>query len=128
MPGQELTEARKAELIGQFEPFLKQHLRIGDPTVLMELVSDPEFRKLALDPELTPARAEQLSEAQMGQVFEALGPHYGVVTNIVDEQMILGRLVNTESLDRPTLSVGCGLALHEVFLSTQGVITNRILG
>jgi ubiquinone/menaquinone biosynthesis C-methylase UbiE len=123
-------------IVAGFEFFLRQHL---------EIIDDPQARMLwkrrkleenleeltaviELDRKYPISDAESYTDDQMQEIFEVLGPEYGIHTDTDDQRMILSHLLDFGVRDVRTLSIGCGVAPHEIFLSSQGLVTKEIVG
>lgn len=111
----------KEQLVSGFDLFLNKHLKVGDHQVYERWL---ENEGKILREKFPYTNAELLSDEQIGEVFELMGASYGVETTIPDQKKILSFLLDSGISDKPTLSIGCGLAPHEIYLASQGVLSS----
>lgn len=115
----------KERLAFGFEGFLRRHLKPGEPEPFAQwqiAARKDVLTRLPMD------QAGSFSEGQLREVFEVIGHSYGFMTSIADQRTILSALIDFGIDKGRTLSVGCGLAPHEIYLASQGLIGEEIVG
>lgn len=111
-------------LVARFGDFLRDNCGTGDPAAWKAWMDNPRSKELTQ--RFPPQNIDKMTEADFRQAQELMGEHYGFMINIPDERRILGKLLPTIR-DVRTLSIGCGLAPHEIYLAKEGVLTQEIV-
>jgi ubiquinone/menaquinone biosynthesis C-methylase UbiE len=115
----EKLQQDKEKLLAGFDLFLKKNLKVGDTKGTFEWLKTSGKE---LNSRFPMSKADSFSDKQMRELFELMGPHYGEFTSLEDQREIMTELLDCEIIKGRTLSIGCGLAPHEIYLSAQGLI------
>jgi|GEM_PF-2302218 len=127
---QSLSEAEKESLLEDYGKFLKVYVRAGNPNTKREyenlIAQTGEAEFIRRHPF---RRAAYYSRREMQQIFEILGKGGGAGVDIGDQLLIFSHLLPNLGSERDkVLSVGCGMAPIEIFLSSKGTLKGEILG
>jgi ubiquinone/menaquinone biosynthesis C-methylase UbiE len=115
----EKLQQNKERLLAGFDLFLKRNLKTGDTESVLKWIKTSGKE---LDSRFPMSKADSFSDKQMRELFELMGPHYGEFTSLEDQREIMTELLDCGVSKGKTLSIGCGLAPHEIYLSTQGLM------
>jgi ubiquinone/menaquinone biosynthesis C-methylase UbiE len=115
----EKLQQDKEKLLAGFELFLKRNLKVGDTRSVFEWIKKSGKE---IDTRFPMSKASSFSDKQMREMFEMMGSHYGEFTSLEDQREIMTELLDYGVSKGKTLSIGCGLAPHEIFLSKQGLM------
>lgn len=120
----EVIGPTKEQLVSGFEPFLRRHIPIGDSSRQEEWIT-------SLDEDLVIQMQDGLmlsgTDEQLVPFFESVGRYHGPDFPVKDTVAILSWMAGKGIGDRRTLTVGCGLAPYESYLSSQGIIRQEIV-
>lgn len=121
-----MVEQRSPEILtSMYADYLRKYLHAGDMQAgLATWLQTPEAFELTKI-QAQGKRLDQLKNDEFKKVQELMGVHYGFMTNIPDQMTLMKKML-ANLRDVPTLSIGCGLAPQEIFLSSQGVLTKEI--
>lgn len=111
---------RREELFAEFNPFLSRHqdyLGVHRPN------KDEVERRLGQ--RLVQSGISGLTDEEIVELVDLSGSSLSKDPGYAG--LILTWLINNELTDTPTLSVGCGSALYEIFLASQGILTQEII-
>jgi 2-polyprenyl-3-methyl-5-hydroxy-6-metoxy-1,4-benzoquinol methylase len=111
-------------LVELYGDYLRKHLGAGDPLGQLKWLQTPEAQEIGRM-QATGLRMDRMSPADYKRAQELMGVHYGFMTNIPDQKRIMGKILqNLRNV--PTLTIGCGLAPQEIFMSSQGILTSEV--
>lgn len=121
----EKSQQNKERQIAGFELFLKRNLRPGN---LKEIADWAVKNGKELNDRFPIEKSGSYTDEQIREIFELMSVNYGGLTNVGDQKMIMSELLDCGVNKGRTLSIGCGLAPHEIYLASQGLITGEIVG
>jgi ubiquinone/menaquinone biosynthesis C-methylase UbiE len=119
LPMKELQSQNKEQLISGFKVFLNKHLKPGD---MSEIAEWTRKNGAELNRRFPIEKIGSYSDKQFREVFELMSVSYGGMTSIGDQEVIMSKLLDCGVSGGRVLSIGCGLAPHEIYLATQGLI------
>jgi len=122
---EKLGQNAKEKLISGFEVFLEKHLRPGE---LSEIVDWMGKHGNELNSRFPLERSGSYSDPELRELFELMSVNYGGLTNVEDQKEIFSELLDCGISKGRTLSIGCGLAPHELYLISQGLIAEEFVG
>lgn len=110
----------REQLIAGFNPFLSRHQDY--PGLHLPKKDEIERR---LGQRLVQRGISGFTDEEMVELIDLSGSSASKDPGYAG--LILTWLLNNELADTPTLSVGCGSAMYEIFLASQGIITQEII-
>jgi ubiquinone/menaquinone biosynthesis C-methylase UbiE len=118
-PMEKLQPQNNERLISGFKAFLNKYLKPGD---MSEIADWTRKNGTELNRRFPIEKIGSYSDKQFREIFELMSVSYGGMTSVKDQEIIMSRLLDCGVNKGRTLSIGCGLAPHEIYLATQGLI------